>query len=158
MMFVTGCATSSGVSHHLEFCCGANGPPLATYDLALENVPGFLAPYLSDELEAALLAKGMQRATQDPAAHVTLTYSEIYPDSTEPLVNDGFSDPMLSTRPRRFIARVTLQIRRVDGAEVLRGTLSRPHTVSVGDYMHQRARVPIYAGFVELLKRLPQQP
>jgi hypothetical protein len=157
LLLVAGCAGSSGVSHKLEYCCGVAGAPLATYTLSLHDVPGFLVPYLRDELAVALLAKGMQPVETDPAALVTLTYSENYPDANDPLPDDGFSDPMLSTRPRRFIALVTLEIRRADGEAILRGTLSRLHTVSVGEYMHQRARVPIRAGFADLLKRLPQQ-
>lgn len=85
LWLVVGCAASSNVSHNLEFCCGTKGPPLVTYDLSLQDVPGFLAPYLREELEAALLAKGLQAVTDAPAAHITLTYSEVYPDAREPL-------------------------------------------------------------------------
>jgi hypothetical protein len=158
LLCLTACASSTDVSRKLEFCCGPPGTELTSYDLQLIGVPGFLVPYLRDELEAALRAKGMTPATAEPTALVTLAYSEIYPDADEPLPDDGFADPMLSQRSRRFVALVTLEIRRADdGAEVLRGTLSRMHTVSVGEYMHQRARVTIRAGFDGLLKRLPQR-
>jgi hypothetical protein len=154
---LTACASSSDVSRKLEFCCGPPGTELSSYSVALVGVPGFLVPYLRDELDAALQAKGLAPVAADPTALVTMTYSEIYPDADEPLADDGFADPMLSARSRRFVAVVTLEIRRAsDGAEVLRGTLSRMHTVSVGEYMHQRARVTIREGFDGLLKRLPQ--
>src|SRR5262249_1677247 len=131
------------------------GKPVTSYSLKLVNVPGFLVPYLRDELEAALVAKGLTHVNADPTAFVTLTYSEIYPDP-EPLPDDGFADPMLSERSRRFIALVTVDIQRAaDGAELLRGTLSRMHTVTVGEYMHDKARVPIREGFEQLLKPLP---
>ena len=157
VLLLAGCASDGEVSHKLEYCCGPPGPALSNYSLALVNVPGFLLPYLRDELQPALLAKGLTQVNADPTALVTLTYSEVYPDADEPLPQDGFADPMLSARSRRFIAVVTLEIRRADdGAEILRGTLSRMHTVSVGEYMHPKARRPIRMGFDQLLKRLPQ--
>jgi len=157
VLLLAGCVSESGLSHKVDYCCGAPGKALTSYSLKLVNVPGFLVPYLSDELEAALVAKGLTHVNADPSALVTLTYSEIYPDP-EPLPQDGFSDPMLSERSRRFIALVTLDIQRADdGAEILRGTLSRMHTVTVGEYMHQKARVPIREGFDQLLKPLPRR-
>lgn len=157
LLLLAACASSGDVSRKVEYCCGPPGAALSSYSLQLIDVPGFLVPYLRDELQAALLAKGLTQVNADPTALVTLTYSEVYPDP-EPLPNDGFADPMLSERSRRFIAVVTLDIRRAgDGAELMRGTLSRMHTVSVGEYMHQKARVPIRRGFDQLLKALPLQ-
>lgn len=154
---LAGCASAGDVSHKVEYCCGPPGKALSSYSLKLVNVPGFLVPYLRDELEAALLAHGLTHVNAEPAALVTLTYSEIYPDPEE-LPDDGFGDPILRKQSRRFIALVTLDIQRADdGAEMLRGTLSRMHTVSVGEYMHQKARVPIRTGFDQLLKPLPQK-
>jgi hypothetical protein len=154
---LAGCAASGDISHSMEFCCGPPGKPLTSYSLKLVNVPGFLVPYLRDELEAALVAKGLTHVNADPTAFVTLTYSEVYPDP-EPLPDDGFADPMLTERSRRFIALVTLNIERADdGAEILRGTLSRMHTVTVGEYMHEKARAPIREGFDQLLKPLPRK-
>ena len=41
-------------------------------------------------------------------------------------------------------------------AQVLRGVLSREHTVSVGQYNHEKAAPMIRTGFDVLLRRLPQ--
>jgi hypothetical protein len=154
---VAGCATPGDVSSTVNYCCGPPGKPVTSYSLKLVNVPGFLVPYLRDELEAALVARGLTHVNADPTAFVTLTYSEIYPDPEE-LLNDGFGDAMLTQRSRRFIALVTINIQRAgDGAEILRGTLSRMHTVSVGEYMHEKARGPIREGFDQLLKPLPRK-
>ena len=157
VLLLAGCATPGDVSTSVNYCCGPPGKPVTSYSLKLVNVPGFLVPYLRDELEAALVAKGLTHVNADPTAFVTLTYSEIYPDPEE-LINDGFADPMLTQRSRRFIALVTISIQRADdGAEILRGTLSRMHTVSVGEYMHDKAREPIREGFNQLLKPLPRK-
>jgi hypothetical protein len=154
---LAGCATPGDLSTTVNYCCGPPGKPVTSYSLKLVNVPGFLVPYLRDEFEAALVAKGLTHVNADPTAFVTLTYSEIYPDP-EGLPDDGFMDPMLTARSRRFIALVTVDIlRAADDAEILRGTLSRMHTVSVGEYMHEKARVPIREGFNKLLKPLPRK-
>jgi len=87
---------------------------------------------------------------------VTMVYSVFYPDSERPYANDGFTDPLSVGGPRKFDARITLEIRRAaDNAEVLRGTMSREHRDSVGQYGHERARDQIRAAFDQLLKRLP---
>jgi hypothetical protein len=157
VMGLAGCASPGDVSHKLEYCCGTNEVPLSSYTIQLNDIPGFLVPYLRDELIAALAEKGMREVPSGGQANVSLTYSEIYPDAGQAVVDDGFGDPLATARSRQFVAVVTLEIRRAaNGAEVLRGTLSRMHTVSVGEYMHERARTAIRAGFDRLLKRLPQ--
>jgi hypothetical protein len=152
-----GCASAGDVSHKVDYCCGSDKQTPSSYTLQLSDMPGFLVPYMRDALTAALTAKGMREVPADGQAKVSLTYSEIYPDAGQPVVDDGFGDPLATARSRKFVAVVTLEIRRAaDGAELLRGSLSRMHTVSVGEYMHERARSAIRAGFDQLLKRLPQ--
>jgi hypothetical protein len=153
--WLAACASPGNVSHKVDYCCGPAGVELSSYTLQFNDMPGFLVPYMRDALVGALAAKGMHEVSAGGQAAVTLTYSEVYPDAHQPIVDDGFGDPLATERSRQFIAVVTLQIRRAaDGAEVLRGTLSRMHTVTVGEYMHDRARVAIRAGFDQLLKKL----
>jgi hypothetical protein len=155
--WLAGCTAPGGVSHKLDYCCGPDEPTPSSYTLQLHDIPGFLVPYMRDSLVAALARKGMHEVTTGAQADVTLRYSEIYPDAGQRVVDDGFGDPLATARSRQFVAVVTVEIRRAaDGAEVLRGSLSRMHTVSVGEYMHERARTAISAGFDQLLKPLPQ--
>jgi hypothetical protein len=153
------CATQGPLSHDVEYCCGPKGTALATYDLTLVAVPAFLAPTLRDPLVAALKERGLEPSDKAPDALITLSYSAVYAESERPLANDGFSDPLSVGGPRKYEARVTLDVRRAsDGAEVLRGVLSREHRESVGDYGHERGREEIRDGFEALLKRLPAAP
>ncbi len=155
MLLVSGCASDPALARRLEFCCGPADAQLGRYRLELVAVPAFLVAPLSDELNAALTAKGWHETATDPDALVTLRFDAVYAD--RPLANDGFADPLASGGPRKFDARITLEIRRAsDGAEVLRGTLMREHTEFVGTYDHHRARPALRAGFDALLKRLPR--
>jgi hypothetical protein len=157
LLATTGCVADPAVSHDVAYCCGPPGTVLTTYSLSLTAVPGFLVPQLRGELVAALAARGLRLSDVSPDAWVTLSYSESYPDADRPFVNDGFADPLASGDQRQFDAHVTLAIRRAaDGADVLRGVVSREHTVSVGEYNHDKARHAIRRGFDALLKRLPK--
>jgi hypothetical protein len=150
-----GCATGGDIDTHVDFCCGPNEPALATYSVATIAVPGFLVGPLRGALVAALTARGWREADANPDALITLQFAAVYPD--RPLANDGFADPLATGGPRRFDARVTLDVRRAaDGVELLRGTLSREHVESVGEYDHRRGRDAIRDAFEQLLKRLPK--
>ena len=159
LLLTAACATESHLSHDLEFCCGPKGPALATYSLTLVALPAFLAPALRGALVEALTAKGLRQSDKNPDALVTLSYAVVYTDSDRPLAHDGFADPLSVGGPRKFDARVTLDIRRASsGGDVLRGVLSREHKESVGEYGHERGRAQMRDGFDQLLKRLPTVP
>ena len=156
LVLTAACASDGDISERIEFCCGPKGAPLSTYSLSMPTVPAFLVPVLRPQLAAALTAKGMRQVDRNPDALVTLVYSVFYPDSERPYANDGFTDPLSVGGPRKFDARITLEIRRAaDNAEVLRGTMSREHREAVGQYGHERARESIRAAFDQLVKRLP---
>jgi hypothetical protein len=156
LLLTAACASDGDISERIEFCCGPKGVPLETYSLSMPTVPTFLVPALRPQLVAALSARGMREVDRDPDALVTMVYSAFYPDSERPYANDGFTDPLSVGGPRKFEARITLEIRRAsDNADVLRGTMSREHRESVGEYGHERARAEIRAAFDRLLRRLP---
>ncbi len=156
LLAISACASDGDVSERVEFCCGPKDAQLSTYSLAAPSVPGFLLAPLRTQLVAALAARGLRQVERDPDAVVTLTYSAFYPDSERPYANDGFMDPLAITGPRKFDARITLDIRRAsDNAQVLRGMMSREHRESVGEYGHERGRTEMRAAFDQLLKRLP---
>jgi hypothetical protein len=156
LLGIAACASDGDISERVDFCCGPKDAQLSTYSLAAPGVPGFLLAPLRTQLVAALETKGMRQVDQHPDALVTLAYSASFPDSERPYANDGFMDPLAITGPRKFDARITLEIRRAsDNAQVLRGTMSREHRESVGEYGHERAGSELRAGFDQLLKRLP---
>ncbi len=156
LLVIAACASDGDISERVDFCCGPKDARLSTYSLAAPTVPGFLLAPLRTQLVAALEAKGMRQVDKSPDAWVTMAYSAYFPDSERPYANDGFMDPLSVGGPRKFDARITLEIRRAsDNAEVLRGTLSREHRESVGEYGHERAHDEMHAAFDQLLKRLP---
>ena len=156
LLVTAACASDGGISERIDFCCGAKDAQLSTYTLSAPKVPPFLLAPLGSQLVAALAAKGWRQVDKNPDALVTMTYSAFYPDSERPLANDGFSDPLAVGGPRKFDARITLDIRRAsDNVQVMRGTMSREHREAVGEYGHERARAAIRAAFDDLLKRLP---
>lgn len=156
LLVSTACA-SGALSHDVEYCCGPPGTRLQTFSVALVQVPAFVATPLRAELVAALTARGLRQVETQPDALVTLTYGATYHDAGRPLPNDGFGDPLAHGDQRKFDARVTLDVRRAsDGADVLRGVLSREHKVSVGEYRHDAARTDFRRGFDALLAGLPK--
>ena len=156
LLLTAACASDGDISERVDFCCGPQDAQLSTYSVAAPTVPGFLLAPLRMQLVAALEAKGLRQVDKNPDALVTMAYSAHFPDSERPYANDGFMDPLAVGGPRKFDARITLEIRRAsDNAEVLRGTMSREHRESVGEYGHERARDEMRAAFDHLLKRLP---
>jgi hypothetical protein len=156
LLVTAACASDGDISERIDFCCGPKDAALTTYTISAPKVPPFLLVPLGSQLVDALTAKGWRQVDKNPDALVTMTYSAFYPDSERPLANDGFSDPLSVGGPRKFDARVTIDIRRAsDSAQILRGSMSREHREAVGEYGHERARAAIRAAFNDLLKRLP---
>ena len=157
LLLTTACASDAALSHNVDYCCGPPGPKLATFSVALHAVPAFLVTPLRTELVDALTAGGLRQIDTNADALVTLTYSATYLDAGKPLADDGFGDPLARGGQREYDARLTLEIRRgSDGAEVLRGVLSREHKVAVGEYSHDKALPEIRRAFDALLSRLPK--
>ena len=155
LTMLLGCATGGDISTHVDYCCGPKDPALSTYSITMVTMPGFLAAPLRGELVAALSARGWRESDARPDVSITLQFAAVYPQ--RPLANDGFADPLSSGGPRKFDARVTLDVKRTsDGVELLRGTLSREHTESVGEYDHQRGREAMRDAFDRLVGRLPK--
>ena len=156
LVLASACATDATLSHKVEFCCGPPGAKLETFSVTLQAMPAFLATPLRAELVAALTAKGLRQVAVHPDARVTLAFDPVYLDAGKPLTDEyGLGDPLAHGGQREFDARVILEVRRdTDGAELLRGVLSRRHKVSVGEYGHEEGRPEIRAGFDALLSRL----
>lgn len=159
LLLASACATEGHLSENVEFCCGPPGPVMSTFSLTFASLPTFLVPVMRDSLVASLTAKGLRQVEKNPDALITLSFNAVYADTDRPLAKDGFADPLSVGGPRKFDARLTLDIRRAsNGAPVLRGVMSREHKESVGDYGHERGRAKIRDGFDQLLKRLPSAP
>jgi len=137
-------------------------------------VPQFLRSYFSEELAAVLRGKGLAEA--EPAElNVVLHFERGELDGASPITiavdpgeqvqtpraqtdPDAFRQSMGSETPGRFMARIVMEMRVGDVDEIVwSGVLTRVHSVSTGDYMHERARVPINLAFQRLLHNFPSR-
>jgi hypothetical protein len=170
---VAGCATrSDSIAVERHAFDPSDLSRVATYHVVADGVPAFLEPYFVDALVAVLQGKGLTRVADAAAADaiVRLTYDEAEPeppaaplDSLDAAAEDGAS---VARRERAeygagtervwFMPRIIAEVRRADGEGVLlAGALSRIHRFTVGEYMHDRSRVPIHAAFNELFADWP---
>lgn len=136
------------------------------------GVPKFLRSYFSEELAAVLRGKGLvevepaqlqvalrfERGALDGASPITVTMDpgEQVQTPRPRTDSDAFRQSMGSETPRRFMARLVMEMRTTDSDQIVwSGVLTRVHSVSTGDYMHERARLAINLAFQRLLKDFP---
>lgn len=150
MTVLAGCATvESGVE--TKVLDGASPLPLQTYSLAIDDMPGFLVSFFRDELVGVLANAGAEEVASGAEVEFTLRY-EAVDLSVQEAPLDSFGEQISPERPAHFIARVTVEARRAGAVEPeLRATISRVHRVTVGAYMHQRARAAIRHAYEDIL-------
>lgn len=175
-LVLSGCSSvDTEVAVETGVCCPLDAAALRSYrsfTIDSSGVPKFLRPYFAEELAAALRDKGLveeepaqltivlqfERGALDGASPITVTVDPGEQVQTpRPRTDaDGFQQTMGSESPGRFMARVVMEMRAADSNEMVwSGVLTRVHTVSTGDYMHERARVAINLAFQRLLKDFP---
>jgi hypothetical protein len=155
-------------------CCDVDVSTIGTYRVEVAEMPRFLEPYFVDGLTAVLAGKGLRRVPDDADADavVRLTYDQwdIYtreripisevvdaaPDELEVRENEQQREFGAHTERVWFLPRVRAEVRVAGSDEpIWAGVLSRVHRFTVGEYMHERSRVPIYAAFSELFESWP---
>jgi hypothetical protein len=170
-----GCATRTDqIALERIVCCDADVASIRTYRVEAEGVPRFLEAYFIDGVVAVLQGKGLRRAARgEPAdAVVRLTYDQwdIYtreqipinevidapPEELEVRESEDRGDYGAHTERVWFLPRIRTEVR-VAGADdvIWSGVLSRVHRFTVGEYMHDRSRIPIYHAFSELFEAWP---
>jgi hypothetical protein len=123
-----------------------------TYSLVVERMPGFLVPFMRDELVAALAARGVEEVGSGGDVEFRLVFEQVTLLEGDVPARDKFEGTIAPEEASRFLARVEL-IALMPGKSVpIRvGAISRVHTVTAGVYMHARAHAAIRRGFDELL-------
>ena len=123
-----------------------------TYALVVERMPGFLVPFMRDELVAALAARGAEEVGSGGDVEFRLVFEQVTLLEGDVPPRDEFEGTIAPEDASRFLARVEL-IALLPGKSVpIRvGRISRVHTVTAGVYMHERAHAAIRRGFDELL-------
>ena len=153
LVVLLGCASTAPVVD-VDPNRGLSRIEVDTYTLVVEAMPGFLVPFMRDELVAALGARGATEVGAAGDVEFRLVFEQVMllaGDVPSSLKFEGTTAPEEATR---FVARVDL-IAVVPGRpEPIRiGSLSRVHSVSAGVYMHPRAHAAIRRGFDDLLGR-----
>ena len=176
LVLSVGCSSvETEVAVETGVCCQLDAATLRryrSYAIDSSGVPKFLRPYFAEELAAVLRDKGLveeepaqltivlqfERGALDGASPITVTVDpgEQVQTPRPRADSDAFQQSMGSETPGRFMARVVMEMRAADSDEIVwSGVLTRVHTVSTGDYMHERARVSIHLAFQRLLKDFP---
>ena len=150
---LTGCSSApQKLGRSDEHCCAATRADFNVYKLEVQEMPGFLKPYVQDSLRAAMNETGLG---ESPTAVLLVRVSFDQIEGDAPDHADDFEGHLEAGGVGTFTARLTLRL--IDtrtNTEVMRGALSRIHHVTAGDYMHAgRARQSMYVGFKDLLRK-----
>ncbi|TDI92036.1 MAG: hypothetical protein E2O54_06625 [Gammaproteobacteria bacterium] len=170
LVLSSGCSSiGTKIAVETGVCCPLDVSTYRSFSIDSSGVPKFLRLYFAEELAAVLRDKGLveseppqlnlvlrfERGALDGASPITITVDPGEQVQTpRPRTDaDAFQRSMGSDTPGRFMARVVMEMRAADSEEILwSGVLTRVHNVSIGDYMHERARVPIKLAFQRLLE------
>ncbi len=144
------------IGNSLTLCCPGNYASYEAYGVRTENMPIFLQSYVINEFAAAFGELGMERNDQINDLIVTLTYEHVNLDAEQENIDPFFRSESI-TQDLRYIAVVDITMRETaTNKPVWGGKISRIHTVSPGEYMHEgRARGAFLQTFRDLLTSYP---
>lgn len=153
---IGGCASSNlGVGFTLSDCCQPEALDYQSYEMTIVDSPEFLKPYILESMARALEEKGLIRDADQHDLLVILTLQQT--DLKQELQKDEFEGHLSPGGDFHFNAAIHLEILDQRVSRVIwKGTISRNHSVLVGEYMHAaRARRAIYEAISEILKDFP---
>ncbi len=133
VVLVAGCATSAPrLTVDVDTCCDAPFQRYETYQVTLQEVPGFLGPYLEGGLDAVLRQKGLAATLDTPDLRVDILFEQIFldPQSSD---RDTLAESVAPSMANRFMAAIKVDV--FDVAEnrlVWSGRLSRIHPDPTG--------------------------
>lgn len=157
MLVFTGCAQSGmRIGNTLTLCCPGSYTEYEAYSLQTEDMPLFLSGWVEEMFDAAFQEIGLVRNDQMNDLVVTLSYEHVNlnPEQQEidPFIRQDSIDVEL-----RYIAVIKISMQEARSTEeVWAGQVSRIHTVSPGEYMHEgRARMAFLETFRDILTNYP---
>jgi hypothetical protein len=125
---------------------------VSSYTLVIDQMPGFLAPMMRDELVAALDARGAREVAAGGDVEFRLRFRQVTLDAEDVAPEDRFDGTIAPEEATRFVAEAVLTALLPGRSKpVLVGSISRVHAISAGAYMHARSRAAIRRGFDQLL-------
>ncbi len=137
-------------------CCEAEFQRYATYQVAMTNVPAFLAPYLRGGLAPVLEQKGLSATLDQPDLQVNIIFDQIFL-TQEAEEKDYFGESIDPSSATRFMAAVAVDVVDVDTSRIVwSGRLSRIHNDPMGQPRGNDHKMQgIIDGFAELFADYP---
>ena len=157
VLAVTGCAQSGlRIGNSVTLCCPGNYADYEAYRLQTEEMPLFLSDWAVEMFDSAFQERGLERNDQINDLIVTLSYEHVNLDPETEDVNPFIRQETIDVE-LRYIAVIGISMRETrSGEEVWAGQVSRIHTVSPGEFMHEGpARVAFQETFRDLLTNYP---
>jgi len=157
VLVLGGCAqTGLRIGNTVTLCCPGNYADYEEYRLQTQDVPLFLRDWVVDMFDSAFQERGMERNDQINDLIVTLAYRHVNLNPETEDVNPFIRQESIDVE-LRYIAVIDISMRETrTGQEVWAGQISRIHTVSPGEYMHEGpARVAFLETFRDLLQNYP---
>ena len=157
MLFFTGCAqTGLRIGNTVSLCCPGNYTEYDEYRLQTEELPLFLSGWVEEMFDSAFQELDMDRNDQLNDLIVTLSYQHVNLNPEQEDINPFIRQESIDVE-LRYIAVIDISMLETrTGEEVWAGQVSRIHTVSPGEYMHEgRARVAFLETFRDILRSYP---
>lgn len=144
------------IGHSVSECCPGDYENYLAYGVQHEEMPGFLAEYVTEEFDSVFQEKGLVRNDRLNDIVVTLRYKHVNLNPEQEDI-DPFERRIESDVRLRYAATIEIEMRETDSdAVVWAGQVNRLHSVLPGSYMHEdRARPAFRAVFREVLGSYP---
>ncbi len=161
VLFITltlaACATSSPqIGTSVTLCCPGNYSEYATYSLDTRDMPIFLQGYMLTEFEDAIREKGLYKADRNSDLEITLSYKHVSLDAEQQDIDPFIRMESINVELRYLAVIEINMVDRKTSQRVWAGEISRFHSVSPGEYMHEDAARPSFReAFLRVLENYP---
>lgn len=148
--------TSPQIGTSVTLCCPGNYAEYATYSLDTRDMPLFLQDYMLAEFENAAREKGLYKADRNSDLAITLSYKHVSLDAEQQDIDPFIRMESINVELRYLAVIEINMVDRKTSERVWAGEISRFHSVSPGEYMHENdARPAFTAAFVKVLEDYP---
>ncbi|MFM1896518.1 MAG: hypothetical protein RLZZ385_1592 [Pseudomonadota bacterium] len=146
------------LSRYWHHRCPGNYNNYDAYGVEVVDMPLFLRDWVVDMFDSAFQEHGMERNDRINDLIVTLSYRHVNLNAEQQDINPFIRQESIEEE-LRYIAVVEISMRETaTGTPVWSGEISRIHTVSPGEYMHEGpARVAFLETFRDLLSNYPSR-
>ena len=144
------------IGNNVTLCCPGDYEKYQSFGVTTEELPLFLRDYVVTEFATAFEEQGLTRNDQINDLIVTLSYRHINLNADQQHIDPFIRQESINVE-LRYIATIDISITETStGKKVWGGEISRIHTVSPGEYMHEhRAVVAFRETFRDLLQHYP---